>query len=907
MNAHKSTYAIFVLLTAAFVAPVYAQYSQQGNKLVGTGALSAAAGQGSSVALSRDGATAAVGANAENAVWIFTRSNGAWTQQGSKLSVTGCAGTPQELSPVVGCAVAFSSDGNTLMVGSRFDNGGVGSSSIFVRSSGTWSQQGGKLTGNDSVGASEQGFAVALSSDGNTALVGGAVDAQGLGAAWVYTRDNTGTWSQQGPKLVGTNYVGLSWQGNGVALSADGNTALIGGPFDSNNLGAAWVFTRTGATWTEQGGKLVGNGANSVYYGTYQGQSVALSSDGSTALIGGPTDGFYVGASWVFTRTGNSWTQQGGKLAASDSMGSPYQGQSVALSGDGNTAVIGGPGDGFGMGATWIYTRSNNTWTQQGAKLLGAGVVGGVSGQGQSVAISTDAGAVVAGGNTDASGMGAAWAFVQPHLGVSAPLNATVGVPFNFTVSALSAAGNNPVPSYSGTVHFTSSDTAAVLPADAPVTGGTGVFSATLMTTGNQTITAADSSKVFITGTSPAIAVSTTAAPAATHFSVSAPAAATAGTAFNFTVTAFDSSNHTVTGYTGTVHFTSTDSAAVLPANTTLTNGTGTFSATLKTAGSQTIAATDTVTASISGTSGSVTVAAVVATPPSPVAVTPATGFVSGQTLGFAFSDPRGTQDLGILNVLISNFLDGRNACYVAWDMPHNVLYLVADDGGTLLNVPASGTASNSQCTIGVAVVPIASAVNTVNLGLSITFKSAFGGNKVIYMAARDVSQNNSGWQAMGVVQVPGAAQTTTTSVVGMTNARGSGLGPTQYTFSFSDTKGVQDLGVQDILIDNFINGNQACYVAYSRPLNVLYLVNDAGTALSAGMSLASAGSVSNSQCTVSWGANPVATTGNNLSLTLTIQFTAAFTGNRVFYLATRDVNEANSTDWQAMGTWTVM
>ncbi|MGH9711792.1 MAG: InlB B-repeat-containing protein [Candidatus Acidiferrales bacterium] len=102
----------------------------------------------------------------------------------------------------------------------------------------------------------------------------------------------------------------------------------------------------------------------------------------------------------------------------------------------------------------------------------------------------------------------------------------------------------------------------------------------------------------------------TIAAGPATHFLVSAPGTATAGTAFNVTVTAQDASNNTATGYTSIVHFTSTDGAAVLPANSTLTNGVGNFSATLRTAGPETITATDTVTASITGTSATITVSA---------------------------------------------------------------------------------------------------------------------------------------------------------------------------------------------------------------------------------------------------------------------------------------------------------
>ncbi len=191
------------------------------------------------------------------------------------------------------------------------------------------------------------------------------------------------------------------------------------------------------------------------------------------------------------------------------------------------------------------------------------------------------------------------------HFAVSAPQSATGGTAFNFTVTALDAS-NNVVSSYSGTVHFTSTDSQALLPVNSTLANGTGSFSATLNTAGNQTITATDTVTASITGSSKSISVSAPAA--ATHFSVTAPASATAGTAFNFTVTALDASNNTVATYSGTVHFTSTDSQVLLPANSTLANGTGTFSATLKTGGSQTITATDTITASTTGTSNLITV-----------------------------------------------------------------------------------------------------------------------------------------------------------------------------------------------------------------------------------------------------------------------------------------------------------
>jgi YVTN family beta-propeller protein len=189
------------------------------------------------------------------------------------------------------------------------------------------------------------------------------------------------------------------------------------------------------------------------------------------------------------------------------------------------------------------------------------------------------------------------------HFMVTAPTNATAGTAFNVMVTALDAS-NNTATGYTGTVHFTSTDGQATLPANSTLTSGVGTFTVTLKTAGAQTVTATDTVTATITGTSGAITVS---AAAATHFSVTAPANATAGAAFNVTVTALTAANTTATGYTGTVHFTSSDGQAVLPANSTLTNGTGTFSVTLKTAGAQTITATDTVTATIMG-SATVTV-----------------------------------------------------------------------------------------------------------------------------------------------------------------------------------------------------------------------------------------------------------------------------------------------------------
>lgn len=188
---------------------------------------------------------------------------------------------------------------------------------------------------------------------------------------------------------------------------------------------------------------------------------------------------------------------------------------------------------------------------------------------------------------------------VATHFSVTPSTSSPAsGTAFSVTVTALSASGQTAT-SYSGTVHFSSTDNLAVLPADTPMASATGTFSVTLNTAGNQKIAVADGASIG--GVSSSINVGS-GTPA--HFSVTAASyTATTGTPINIIVTAFDASGNTATGYSGTVHFTSSDGKAVLPANSTLTSGVGNFSVTLNTSGGEIVVATDTVSSSITGMS----------------------------------------------------------------------------------------------------------------------------------------------------------------------------------------------------------------------------------------------------------------------------------------------------------------
>ena len=388
-------------------------WTQQGSKLTGSGE-SGPGYFGYSVALSADGNTALIGGSNDQgeepaagpgfgAAWAFTRSGSTWTQQGSKLAGSGEGGRSG-----FGYRVALSSDGNTALVGGPYDAGRVGAAFAFARSSSTWTQQGSKLTAGEEGPNGYFGYSMALSADGNTALIADPYDNNGTGAAWVFTRSSS-TWTQQGSKLTGSGESGPGYFGSSVALSSDGNTALIGGPYDNAGAGAAWAFTRSGSTWAQQGSKLTGSGESGA--GCF-GYSIGLSADGNTAVIGGPYDAARAGAAWAFTRSGSTWAQQGSKLTGSGESGPGYFGYSVALSADGNTALLGGPRDNSGAGAAWPFTRSGSTWAQQGEKLTGSGA--SAPGYfGYSVALSADGNTALIGAPHDAGRAGAAWAFTR--------------------------------------------------------------------------------------------------------------------------------------------------------------------------------------------------------------------------------------------------------------------------------------------------------------------------------------------------------------------------------------------------------------------------------------------------------------------------------------------------------------
>ena len=339
---------------------------------------------GFSIAISGDTAVVGalarnVGANAQQgAVYVFMRAGATWTQQQVLTASDGAAGD------LFGAAVALS--GDDLLIGAS--NGarqGPGAAYVFSRSGATWTEQQ-KLTASDSTDNCLFGFSVAL--DGDTAVVGApaqpydsAADAPGPGAAYVFTR-SAATWSLQQELADGVSAAGV-WGRFGYGLALDGDTIMIselGRTVGENaSQGAVHVYARSGNAWSRR--QLLVQSDGGAWDG-FGGGGASIALEGDTALLGASHhqvgDNAAQGAVYVFTREGGAWRQRQ-ELTSSDGMSDDRFGDSVAL--DGDAALIGAsqrtPAENPGPGAAYVVRRAGGDWAQDGDALrAGDGAAG---------------------------------------------------------------------------------------------------------------------------------------------------------------------------------------------------------------------------------------------------------------------------------------------------------------------------------------------------------------------------------------------------------------------------------------------------------------------------------------------------------------------------------------------------
>ena len=299
---------------------------------------------------------------------------------------------------------SVSLDGDYAVVGAYNDD--TGSAYIFQRTGSAWTQQA-KLTADD--GVSEDYFGREVSISGDYAVVGAWGDDDNgtqSGSAYVFLRTGS-TWTQQ-DKLTADDAAEGDWFGYSVSVSGD--YAVVGAYRDADD-GSAYVFHRTGSTWTQQA-KLTADDVTSRFGG-------AVSISGDYAVVGAYFDddnGTQSGAAYLFERTGSTWTQQA-KLTASDGAEYDYFGSSVSI--DGDHAIVGAFYDddnGSGSGSAYIFEKPAGGWEDmtQTAKLT-AGDGDEWDALGVSVSIDGDYAVVGAyGDNDNDSDSGSAYIFEKP-------------------------------------------------------------------------------------------------------------------------------------------------------------------------------------------------------------------------------------------------------------------------------------------------------------------------------------------------------------------------------------------------------------------------------------------------------------------------------------------------------------
>ncbi|MDX2196298.1 MAG: T9SS type A sorting domain-containing protein [Cytophagales bacterium] len=432
-----------------------AQFTQIGSKYTTFG--SAVSGQ--VIAISDDGNTLV--SSGSECAYIFTFNGSGFVQVGDRIKPNDFTTTITGLLP----SVSVSSDGKTVMMGLYTDNNFIGAAWIFTFNGTNFVQLGSKLVGTGGIGITNQGFSVALSEDGKTAISGGSRDNSYTGAAWIYKFNGT-SFSQVGSKLVGSGALGASHQGTSSSLSANGNIAYVGGFLDNGGRGAVWVYSFNGVNYTQNnkltssvpsltglgrlgsisssqnGGILVASGSNykissghavvftligtnysqlqvlSIGTGmvsSFTGTSASVSSDGKTIAIGGYSDNKSFGAIWTFTFNGVSFVQIGQKLLPTDYIGtgslSGFEfGISVDISGDGKKMALISSAEKNGIGASWVYSFSGINYNKV-TKLYAKSYTAPGSKFGSSASISEDGKIAIIGAPGDAFNYGIAYAY----------------------------------------------------------------------------------------------------------------------------------------------------------------------------------------------------------------------------------------------------------------------------------------------------------------------------------------------------------------------------------------------------------------------------------------------------------------------------------------------------------------
>ena len=382
---------------------------------------------GYSVAMDANGTRVVVGAygktvsgnGSAGALYVFTRSGSSWTQE-AKITAS-----PVGSGHYFGCAVDIDSTGTRIVAGAyqatTLGITGAGQAYIFTSTGTTWAQEK-QFIASDYATNDYFGWAVCIDDAGSRAIVtarlantSGTTDA---GKAYVFSRSGT-TWTQEAI-LSANDRTTNDYFGHSVDITSDASRAIVGSMnhpvTGSAGAGASYIYSRAGSSWTQEAILTASDKASGDAFGS----SVSIASDGSRCVVGARIADPGVnnaGKAYVFTRSGTTWTQEA-ILTANDKAADDFFGYSIAMSGDGSKVIIAAigadPGGLSAAGAVYIFTRSGTSWGQ--SSKVSASDKAASDNFGCSVSISSDGTRFISGAYTaDPSSIanaGAAYIFV---------------------------------------------------------------------------------------------------------------------------------------------------------------------------------------------------------------------------------------------------------------------------------------------------------------------------------------------------------------------------------------------------------------------------------------------------------------------------------------------------------------
>ena len=297
-------------------------------------------------------------------VRMFDWNGSAWIQRGSDIN-------GEAAGDKAGWSISLSTDGNTIAIGARYNDGGgsnAGHVRIYDWSGGAWTQRGTDIDGESS--GDEMGQSVALSSDTNTLVVGSPWnDGAGANSGSVRVYDWNGTaWNQRGTDIDGES--SNNYNGQSVSISANGSIIAMGAVKNNGNAGHVRIYSWDGSAWVQLGADIDGETA-----GDEIGQSIALTADGNSIVMGAQFNdggGSNSGHARVFDWNGSDWVQRGTDIDGERS--GDYSGISVSITDDGNSIAIGARGNddgGSGAGQARVYNWDGSAWVQRGSDIDG--------------------------------------------------------------------------------------------------------------------------------------------------------------------------------------------------------------------------------------------------------------------------------------------------------------------------------------------------------------------------------------------------------------------------------------------------------------------------------------------------------------------------------------------------------